>query len=198
MADDAWEDDPYERAAAVNEGPLVILENPPDKPAHHHLNRLTITEESLASGWVQMNQCHYDIDPVPDLDIVYTPGKIRDLFVTRADDIGKATAGNDRVSVQGVGKEAVLCISGETRALQGTDEGYVLSNGPFMRRFLDGYYPMHLTLDIRYPRRLKAAEFAPPEKPGIRYKERAGNLVMDLWFEGILETRFVFKETPAP
>lgn len=196
--DDDWEDDPFEKALAVNEGTLEILENPPDKPAHHHINRLTITVGSLNTGWVGLDQCHYDIDPVPDLDIVYKEGKIRDLRVTRANDIGKATVNDHSVSLEDVGKEAELCISGDTRALSRTEEGYLLKNGPFMRRFLDGFYPMHVTLDIRYPHRLRPTEFSPQPTSGLRYKRRPGNLVMDLWFEGILKTEFLFKEARRP
>jgi hypothetical protein len=42
---------------------------------------------------------------------------------------------------------ARLCLSAQTRALRNTGNGYFnLVNGPYMRKFLDGYYPMRVTL----------------------------------------------------
>ena len=197
-ADTDWETDPFEQAAAVNEGPLEVLETPPDRPAHHHVNRLTITPESIAGGWVLMDQCHYDIDPVPLAEIVYTEGRIRGLAITRATNIGTATAGENSVRLENVEKQAALCVSGETRALERRADTLMLRNGPFMRRFLDGYYPMHVTLDIRYPPGLELLDRFPAPAPGIRYDIRPGEILLDIWFEGILETRFLFRNPATP
>ena len=68
-----------------------------------------------------------------------------------------------------------------------------------MRRFLDGYYPMRLTLDIEYPAaslRFEAQE--PQPQPGFQVERRSGRIQAEIWFEGRLITRFVFcrKESP--
>jgi hypothetical protein len=182
----------------VNEGPLRILESPPGKPAHHHVNRLTITPDSVESGWIAMDQCHYDIDPVPLVEITYAPEKTRGLRVTRTENIATATADGHVVTLKEVGRQATVCVKAETRALTPRGDGYVLRSGPFMRRFLDGYYPMHVTLDIRYPGALELKDLYPPPGPGIRHTQYPGRLVLDLWFEGILETRFRFRDSPTP
>ena len=181
----------------VNEGPLGILQSPPGKPAHLHVNRLTIEPESMYSGWITMHQCHYDIDPVPLVEITYAPEKTRGLRVVRTENIATATAGEHVVTLKEVGRHATVCVSAETRALTPHGDGYVLRSGPFMRRFLDGYYPMHVTLDIRYPEALELADLFPSPGPGIRYTRYPGRLVLDLWFEGILETRFRFRDSPT-
>ena len=72
-------DDAEERARRVNEGELVLLATPPERPVHHHMTRLEITRDGLASGWVTLQQCHEGLDRVPDAQIVYQPGKLRRL-----------------------------------------------------------------------------------------------------------------------
>ncbi|MGD8911541.1 MAG: hypothetical protein PVJ68_02195 [Candidatus Thiodiazotropha sp.] len=50
---------------------------------------------------------------------------------------------------------AAICLQAETQSLHPTGQGgYQLRNGPYMRRFLDGYYPMLLTLQVDYPAEL--------------------------------------------
>jgi hypothetical protein len=189
-----WADSDFEDTSTVNEGTLAFLENPPARPVHHHVNRLTITDASLASGWVRMDQCHYDIDPVPDAEILYTEGRVRGLRLVRTEQIGHVQVEDHSVQLQDVSHGAVVCIEGETRALERTDSVYELRNGPFMRRFLDGYYPMHVTLDVRYPQDLVLVEHSPDAQPGVRLTQQPGHLTLDTWFEGILNTHIVFRD----
>lgn len=189
-----WADSDFDDTSTVNEGTLAFLVNPPVKPVHHHVNHLTITDASLASGWVRMDQCHYDIDPVPDAEILYTEGRIRGLQLVRSEQIGQVQVEDHSVQLRDVLQGAVVCIRGETRALERTDNGYELRNGPFMRRFLDGYYPMHVTLDVRYPQGLVLVEHFPEAQPGVSLTRQPGHLTLDTWFEGILRTRFIFRD----
>jgi hypothetical protein len=62
-----------------------------------------------------------------------------------------------------------------------------------MRRFLDGYYPMHVSLDIRLPPgdwRLEKSR--PRVQPGFNVVNRPDGLSADAWFEGKLVTEFYF------
>ncbi len=94
-----------------------------------------------------------------------------------------------------VGKGARLCLEAESRALMREADGYYyLRNGPFMRRFLDGYYPMHVTAEIVYPiRHLRITDVQPTVQPGMSVKHAPGIVHIDAWFEGQLNTRVVFK-----
>ena len=160
---------------------------------HHHVNRLSITAASLASGWVDMDQCHYHIDPVPRAEIVYTAGRIRHLAVTRATGIGEARVEAHSVQLADVGRDAELCVRAQTRGLEIADGGYVLRNGPFMRRFLDGFYPIRVSLDVSYPQGLELVGQFPSARPGVETRQQGNRVTVDAWFEGILETRFVFR-----
>ncbi|MEN8176330.1 MAG: hypothetical protein ABFS23_11235 [Pseudomonadota bacterium] len=196
--DPDWEEDPYERARRVNEGDLRILATAPGKPAHHHVNHLTISANSLDTGWVLLQQCHYHLDAVPAAEIVYTRGRVRDIRVTAVTNIGRAEAKEDSVQLEDVQRGATLCIRAETRALSRTGESYVLRNGPFMRRFLDGYYPMRVTLIVDYPAGLSLVRHEPDQQPGVGALYGEHRLELDTWFEGILNTRVEFRKIAAP
>ncbi len=169
-----WPDD---SAAHVNEGALAFLPTPPAKPAHHHSNRLTLTEASLKSGWVKLEQCHENLNPVPLTQIVFGQGRIRALQITSRAGIGKARVEGPTVQLEDVKAGARLCLGAERRALAREKNGWVLRNGPYMRRFLDGYYPMHVTMEVRFgeARRGCASPALPPSpKRGSRWRKRKG------------------------
>ena len=80
---DDWADFPDDfDASAVNEGELEFLAHPPDAPVHTHHNRIRLTAASLVDGWAQLQQCHSHLDPVPDAQIVFRPGRSRQLSRT--------------------------------------------------------------------------------------------------------------------
>lgn len=187
-------DDLESRIERVNEGRLRFLEHPPQRPVHHHSNRIRITRSSLADGWVALDQCHDHLDAVPALQIVYHPERIRAIRILSSEGIGGNRIQDHSVQLQDVGAGARLCLEAESRALrQLPDGGLVLQNGPYMRRFLDGYYPMRVSLEIRYPADLLRLEGREPGgQAGFRLRERPGLIEVDSWFEGRLITRFTF------
>jgi hypothetical protein len=193
LADVDQGDDPFEKALAVNEGALAFLAAPPSEAVHHHVNRIAITAESLATGWVGMDQCHHHIDPVPRAEIVYTEGRIRKLEIVSVEGIGSARVESHSVQLEDIERNATLCIRAETLGLAAEHGGYVLRNGPFMRRFLDGFYPMHVTLDVRYPEQLELVDHFPSAPAGVETRYGHDRVTLDVWFEGILETRFFFR-----
>ncbi len=192
-------EDPYERAMAVNEGELTFLPAPPDAPVHTHVNRLTILPGSLDTGWVRLEQCHRHLDPVGALEIVFSPGRIRGIQVVEARHIGQVAVAGDTVQLQDIGNDASLCLRAETRALQQLGDGrYALRNGPYMRRFLDGYYPMRVILDVHFPTSLHLQHTDPAAQPGVKVEHSPGHLLLDTWFEGILTTRLIFLRPVDP
>lgn len=188
------DDDVEARVARVNEGDLRFLSEPPEKPVHHHQNRIEIGPVSLETGWVQLSQCHRNLDPVPATEIVYRPERIRDLRIVGVEGVGASWVEGASVQLGDVNQGASLCVAAESRALEPLPGGgYSLRNGPYMRRFLDGFYPMRVSLDIHYPAdRMRLIRFDPPAQPGYRVETEPGRIKSDGWFEGMLYTRFDF------
>lgn len=194
-ASGAHADDPlFQSADAVNEGPLRLLESAPDKPVHHHQNRIRIEADSLASGWVALAQCHDNLDAVPRAQITFREGYISDLKVEQSRGIGAAWVEGASVQLSQVAPGSRLCLSARMRALRDAGDGYFnLVGGPYMRKFLDGYYPMRVTLDIDYPQAaLYVVDVSPQPAPGLALQETPGHIRMDALFEGELFTLVQF------
>lgn len=178
----------FESAGHVNEGGLHFLQAAPAKSVHHHQNHIRIHADSLKSGWVSLSQCHDNLDAVPNLQITFRENFVRDLKVVSASRIGQAWVEGPSVQLRNIEPGARLCLSALTRALRNTGNGYFnLSSGPYMRKFLDGYYPMRVSLDIDYPvKLLKLIDITPPVQPGLKLKEQPGTIHLDALFEGEL------------
>ncbi len=187
----------FDSAEHVNEGSLTFLQSAPARPVHHHQNHIRIHADSLTSGWVSLSQCHDNLDAVPSLQITFRENFVRDLKVVSADRIGQAWVEGPSVQLLNIEPGARLCLSALTRALRNTGNGYFnLSSGPYMRKFLDGYYPMRVSLDIDYPvTHLRLIDIAPPAQPGLVLDKRPGTLHLDALFAGELQFLIQF-DTP--
>lgn len=179
----------------VNEGELTFLTAPPDKPVHHHQNRIRITEDSLANGWTDLEQCHDNLDAVPRTQITFREGYIRNLRVLESRAIGEAWVEGPSVQLRDVHPGARLCLAAQTRALNNSGSGYfTLNNGPYMRKFLDGYYPMQVSLKLEYPARLlQIIDISPSEQEGFHISQKSGLVNIDTLFEGELRTQVQFE-----
>ena len=191
---------PSVSTANVNEGELVFLARPPVRPVHHHFQHLTLDVQSRETGWVRMEQCHENLDRVPATQIVFRPGRVQDLAITRARGIGRAWVEGDTVQLENVGRDARLCLRGRIRALTALPDGaWRLCNGPYMRRFLDGYYPMRVTVVIDFAGAdLRPVRIRPPAQPGFRVEQAPGRLRLEAWFEGRLQTEIRFVDAGSP
>ncbi len=181
-------------AAEVNEGSLTFLTRLPDKPIHHHQNQILITPDSLVTGWTDLMQCHDNLDSVPHAQIIFREGYIRDLRVTKTHQIGQAWVEGSSVQLQDVKPGARLCLAAQMRALSNSGGGYYsLHNGPYMRKFLDGYYPMRVTLELSYPvNLLQLIEITPPVQAGFNLQQSPGKISIDTLFEGELRIHSQF------
>jgi hypothetical protein len=189
MDEEDWTADPAELTRSVNEGELHFLQQPPPKPVHHHLNHIRIGGDSPKHGWVVLEQCHHDLDPVSATQIVYHPDRIRGLRILSTSGIGQARVEGPSIQLQDVRHGARLCLSAESQALQTLPDGCLqLRNGPYMRQFLDGYYPMRITLRVSYPKRFQVRELDPSARPGVQLKQTPGRLSLSAYFEGRLYT----------
>lgn len=186
---------PADLALHVNEGQLVFLTRKPDRPVHHHQNHLVISQHSLDTGWVWLQQCHDNLDKVARAQILFKADRVRDLQITTNNNIAESWVENNTVQLRDVRAGARLCVTAWTHALEKDADGrYSMRNGPFMRKFLDGYYPMRVTLDIDYTGTgLKLMSISPARQTGFNIDQQAERLSFDAWFEGRLRTELKFQ-----
>jgi len=186
-------------AAEINEGELQFLTKPPNEAVHHHHKHLVITSESLKTGWIVNRQCHYNLDQVGAMEVVFAPGRVRALDITRAENIEKAWVEGSSVQLKNVGPNAALCLHSENRVFtQDPATGlYTLTSGPYMRRFLDGYFPMRVSLHLEYPAALLRFVELAPSDPGLKTVLAPGQVRVDTLFEGrlVLTLRFAPKNS---
>ena len=198
---DGFDDEPDLMAltAAVNDGELEFISAADAIGAHAHRNHIRITDDSLEQGWVGLEQCHENIDAVPAAQILFRNGGVRKLEIASSSNIGKAWVEGHTVQLEDIAKHATLCIRAESQALQLLGQGhYRLRNGPYMRRFLDGYYPMRVALSIDYPAdRIKLVSQSPTNQPGFDVHQREQSVDVDATFEGRLVTCFDFCDRAA-
>ena len=180
-----------QRALAVNEGELQLLDKPPEAAAHKHQNRLMITAQSLNDGWVTMYQCHSDLDKVSAMQIVYDKDRIRNIKVLSSQNIGSYRVEGHTVQMTDIAAESKICLSADKRALSYKEGKYYLKLGPFMRRFLDGYYPMHVQLEVCYPLFLQLLRTSPVEAQ-LHTRDETAYAEIDIWIVGKLDIELVF------
>ncbi|MFA9460690.1 hypothetical protein [Thiohalorhabdus methylotrophus] len=186
------------RPAAAEQPPLRFLAEPPQQAVHHHINRITITPETLRSGWAGLFQCHDNMDALGATQIVFSEERTRALEVVRTRNIDRARVAGARVLLDGVEPGAKVCLRAESRVLERTGDGHlVVRNGPFMRRLLDSYFPMHVTLVVDFPAdRLRYVAIEPTPRPGLAVDKETGRITVEAWFEGVLRTRLRFRAEP--
>ena len=192
--EDWFERDWSEQVEAVSDGELRFLAQPPREKVHHQHNRLTIHDSSLEDGWVDVLQCHEGLDAVPLAQVVFGRKRTRGVQLVSYRDIGKVWVEGASVQLEEVGPKAELCVKAEMRTLTRQPDGsYTLLNGPFMRRFLDGYYPLRVSADVALEsRRLAYADIDPPPQPGFYVWQNGSTVHFDAWFDGRLVTRLRF------
>jgi hypothetical protein len=200
LAEDDWpEMDLADQIAAVSDGELRFVSAERAFDSHRHVNRILIDAQSLDDGWIDLTQCHENLDAVRAAQIVFNAETIRDLEVVSAERIGRVWVEGASVQLAEIAPEATLCLRGRSRAFFSLGEGrYRLRNGPYMRRFLDGYYPMQVVLDVSYPEdRIALVQHQPLAQPGFAVRAEAGHVAVDAAFEGRLFTCLDFCEAGA-
>ena len=195
QSEDWFDDDAETRARAVNEGDLVFVGATPAGRVLRTRNRLLISPQSLDDGWVGLEQCQENLDPVPALEVVYRYDAMRDLRIDSFQGMEHTWVEDGSVQMVDVGEGAAICMSAEVRILRALGDGrYELRSGPFHRRFLDGYYPLHLDYRVTWPaERLVLESVEPSAQPELAIAESAGALHLDALFEGRLTVRLVLR-----
>lgn len=191
----------------INEGELHFLRETPKTPPHRHTKHLTITAASLTSGWVANQQCHYELDQVPAMEIVFGKDRVRKLKVVRSQHIERVWIEGASVQMTKIGADAFVCVESENRIIERElGDAYLLKSGPYMRRFLDGYFPMKVELTVDYPPNLLIVTGIEPQELKITSALTPGRVVVHALFEGrlMISLHFVKKSpqrahvTPLP
>lgn len=180
----------------VNDGQLNFIKNNSKKKIFHSEINITINQNSIDNGWTTLSQCYSNLDPVPRTAVTYRKNLIKNLRVLSSKHIKHAKVSGNKVILKDVSKEASLCIGASARNFyQNEDESFSLVNGPYHRKFLDGYYPYHLNLNIHFSPKLEFSYSAPKQQSGFQVKQLANSLLVETLFEGRLKTEFRFNLT---
>jgi hypothetical protein len=176
----------------INDGQLMFLPAIPaaDKQILYHLqNRIKLSPNSLETGWVELEQCHQNLGVTQKMAITFGKGKTQDLEIVSFTDIDKAWVDADNIEIIGAGAASSICIRGKLLTLeQTTANRFQLQNGRYLRRFLDGYFPMRLSLSIDYSStKLSFDKTTPMPQAGFAVSNHGGFVSIESTFEGTLK-----------
>ena len=197
--EDPFKDDSELDVDEVNEGQLTFIPPSEDKDAVSTDAVVTLTADSLDTGMVSLQQCYRNLDPVPEVDVVYRYKNMQQLRIVSSGNIADAKVVGNSVQLKEVTKGSFVCIAADVQLLEkivekDSEVTYVMSFGPYYRRFLDGYYPYHATVSISYPEELlDFSVVSPSPRPHFEAVRKPGELLLDTWFEGILQIDIAFK-----
>jgi hypothetical protein len=180
----------------ATEGQIKYLKERPDPGAYSYESRVKITAASLESGSVQIATCHYQLDPIRKVVIVFNPNRIQAIAVKSIDKMASAEVKNNQVVLTDVERGASICIDLQSRALDQVAAGqYRLNAGPLMRRYLDGYLPMAAKIRVDWPTNMLTVEkTAPSEKEGIEVVQGNDGVQLNMIFAGKMTAQIDLKK----
>jgi hypothetical protein len=180
----------------ATEGQIKYLKERPDPGAYSYESRVKITAASLESGSVQIATCHYQLDPIRKVVIVFNPSRIQAIAVKSIDKMASAEVKNNQVVLTDVERGASICIDLQSKALDQVGGGqYRLNAGPLMRRYLDGYLPMAAKIRVDWPANMLTVEkTTPSEKEGIQVVQGNDGVQLDMIFAGKMTAQIDLKK----
>lgn len=184
-----------ENISETSEGQLRFLDPSSNINTLHSTNTLIISQKSIDDGWVDLHQCYINLDQLPEVDITYFYKTIKNLKIISINNIDSAEVKKQNITLKNIKKNPEICVSAEVRVFyQNPDLTFSLINGPYHRRFLDGYYPYHITLNIKFPGDiLQLQETIPEQTKNFLISVKRNSLLVDTTFEGILNIETKFK-----
>ncbi|MEY2661997.1 MAG: hypothetical protein RIQ35_314 [Pseudomonadota bacterium] len=180
----------------ATEGQIKYLKERPDPGAYSYESRVKITAASLESGSVQIATCHYQLDPIRKVVIVFNPNRIQAIAVKSIDKMASAEVKNNQVVLTDVERGASICIDLQSKALDQVGAGqYRLNAGPLMRRYFDGFLPMSAKLRVDWPANMLVVEKTmPSEKEGIEVVQGNDGVQLNMIFAGKMTAQIYLKK----
>jgi hypothetical protein len=180
----------------ATEGQIKYLKERPDPGAYSYESRVKITAASLESGSVQIATCHYQLDPIRKVVIVFNPNRIQAIAVKSVDKMASAEVKNNQVVLTDVERGASICIDLQSKALDQVGAGqYRLNAGPLMRRYFDGFLPMSAKLRVDWPANMLVVEKTmPSEKEGIEVVQGNDGVQLNMIFAGKMTAQIYLKK----
>jgi len=195
LLDDSGLDD-LVKALAATQTEVRFLEAFDLSDHYSMTNDITLTEQSLETGWADLLQCHHNLDAVGQLQIVYNPEHTRQIEILSQQQVEFAWVEGASVQMLNLQQGAQICIHAQTLALEKMEKGYLIERGPFMRRFLDGYFPMHVELTLNWAGLdFEATQIIPESQPGLVVKTAKNGLQINYYFQGQLKPQ-IYLKTP--
>ena len=178
------------------EGEIKYLKVRPDPGAYSYESRVKLTPASLETGSVEIATCHYQLDPIRKVVIVYNENRIQAIAVKSVDKMASAEVKNNQVILTDVERGASICIDLQSRALDRVGENqYRLNAGPLMRRYFDGYLPMSAKLRVDWPANMLVPErIAPSERDGVVLVQGNDGMQLDMIFAGKMTAQIYLKK----
>jgi pimeloyl-ACP methyl ester carboxylesterase len=184
-------------AQSVNSGELTFVEaNKIDTRFDYHMsNRIDFLPNSLTDGWLSLQQCHFNLDAVKALEIVYAADKTRKLTIVSQKHIGHAKVEGNSLQLTNIKGSAQICVSAQTRGLERISaQQWQLKRGPFMRRYLDGYYPMQVSLEVDWRQQpIQLSQSQPIAQKGVVIEQTNQQFKGIYQFEGKLHPQLTFE-----
>ncbi len=159
---------------------------------------ITIDEHSLETGVVNTHTCHFNLDPIDRVEIMFSRERLQDLDIVSYEGIGSVSRDGHLVSLREVSRGATICISLRTRSLERVDNGFVLKGGPLQRRFLDSFHPMAMSGRVHLgTNQLVFQTMTPTSQAGWRVDSQPGRIEYGGYFAGTLQTEIHFEQVRA-
>lgn len=178
----------------VNDGNLVFLKKEPAKLPLHAQIEFLLDKKSISDGWVRARQCYKNLDAMSESQILYGYKSMRNLKIISTRNIEKAFVQGQSVQLINAQRPASVCTEAEVQNFYPRqDNRFVLTNGPYHRRFLDGYFPFRLSMKIKYSDGLQFVTSRPARQPGFELTLNDNEIILETLFEGRLKTEFEFK-----
>lgn len=180
----------------ANEGQIKFLRERPDPGAYNYSSRVKITEASLNTGVVTIATCHYQLDPIRKVVIVFNENRIRKISIKSLDMMSAAEVKDNRVTLVDVERGASICIDIESKALDRlSNNQFRLNAGPLMRQYFDGYLPMTAKLRVDWPKDLMVVEKTNPVKQdGVNIYQGHDGVQLEMNFAGKLTAQIYLKK----
>jgi hypothetical protein len=180
----------------ASEGQIKFLKERPDPGAYHYSSRVMMTEASLNTGVVTIATCHYQLDPIRKVVIVFNENRIRKISIKSLEMMSAAEVKDNRVTLVDVERGASICIDIESKALDRlSNNQFKLNAGPLMRQYFDGFLPMTAKLRVDWPKDLMVVEKTNPvQQDGVNIYQGNDGVQLEMTFAGKLTAQIYLKK----